>query len=90
MTSKKLEGFLIKTELFSPIFSQKSDLNFPWPKRFLKKHLLMKILRNFKLQISNFKFRSRRSKTGIALEAILNAFKYLKETLVPLKFLLCQ
>ena len=54
MTSKKLEGFLIKTELFSAIFSQKSDLSFPWPKRFLKKTFAHENIKKF--QTSNFKF----------------------------------
>ena len=53
----------------------------------------MKILRNFKFQIwkqlKHDQHRIKR-KAGIALETILIIFKYLKESLVPLKLLLCQ
>ena len=94
MKSKKLIGLLLKLVLFiSYYLSKKTNLCLPLRQRFEKnicsrKQILRQQFSEYnRRQLKYYQYRII-SKTGISLEKILNVFKCLIVSLVPLKLLL--
>ena len=91
MTSKKFGLFLMKLVLVISC-SQKNPTYVSLCHKDLKQSLLVKVNSKNTYICRQLKYHQHRirSKTGISLVIILNVFKCLKVSLVPLKFLLWQ